>query len=247
MSILAPLTDMGVSVFLGENGKLKLQCGREIPEAVEYARQHKDAIIAELKSSANPAPLPDACPLVNGGPCPPGCRFTNEVLAELIESGELPNRTTGCPLRSACGLFAEWPLKRRQAESHRCLGESCAHGSFQEHGGILYLWCGQTQQPVIDLPSCPLGSWHRNEQGWPVHGAAPQAQAPLKVRSESKGYLDPRKAEAPEDCGKCPAYDVGTGRCYGTAYYERKAGPWYSGQEALDRCPRKKWAREVCE
>lgn len=48
---------------------------------------------------------------------------------------------------------------------------------------------------------------------------------------------------APENdrisCDTCPAYDPALERCYGIAFFKHKSGPWYSGQEAQARCPRK--------
>ena len=49
--------------------------------------------------------------------------------------------------------------------------------------------------------------------------------------------LDPGTEEI--QCETCPAYDAQFGRCYGLAFYEQKPGPWYSGPEAIERCPRR--------
>lgn len=115
MSTLAPLHELGVTVQVTDDGKLRLQCDREIPEAVEYARRNKQAIVAELTRDAGKRgrpPLPDACPLVNGGYCPPECRFETRLMVRLIETGALPDPKIGCPLRHVCGLFSEWPRTR---------------------------------------------------------------------------------------------------------------------------------------
>lgn len=53
MSVLTPLQDMGVMVVLTETGRLKLQGSNNndqavVDMAIEYARNHKPAIIAAL-------------------------------------------------------------------------------------------------------------------------------------------------------------------------------------------------------
>jgi hypothetical protein len=67
MSVLTPLQDMGVTVFLSDAGKLRIQ-GRasqldqaQIDSAVEYARNHKPAIIAALSQNGSPGQC-ESCP-----------------------------------------------------------------------------------------------------------------------------------------------------------------------------------------
>jgi hypothetical protein len=117
-------------------------------------------------------PLPDACPLVTGGSCPTGCRYTTKFLVRLIKTGALPDPQIGCQLRSVCGLFSEWPRTRPEYLKHE------------------------------DVPPAP----------------EPEVD---QIR-----------------CETCPAWDAERRRCYGIAYFEHRSGPWYSGQAALDQCPR---------
>ena len=67
MSVLTPLQDMGVTVILSDAGKLRIQ-GRasqldqsQIDSAVEYARNHKPAIIAALSQNGTPGQC-ESCP-----------------------------------------------------------------------------------------------------------------------------------------------------------------------------------------
>ena len=67
MSVLTPLQEMGVNVILSDAGKLRIQ-GRaskldqsEIDSAVEYARNHKPAILAALTQSGAPGDC-ESCP-----------------------------------------------------------------------------------------------------------------------------------------------------------------------------------------
>jgi hypothetical protein len=120
-------------------------------------------------------PLPDVCPLVTGGSCPTGCRYTTKFLVRLIKTGALPDPQIGCQLRSVCGLFSEWPRTRPELPA------------------------------LEDIPPA----------------------------------LEPEVEEI--RCESCPAWDVERSRCYGLSYFEHRSGPWYSGQEALGRCPRKEY------
>ena len=61
MSILTPITDMGVSVSLSVNGKIKLTGKAETPQAVEFVRRHREAIIAALSQTGEPGQC-ESCP-----------------------------------------------------------------------------------------------------------------------------------------------------------------------------------------
>jgi hypothetical protein len=45
-----------------------------------------------------------------------------------------------------------------------CFFHHCELASYQ----IAALFCGETQQLVLDMACCPLGMWHKGENGWPV-------------------------------------------------------------------------------
>ena len=67
MSVLTPLQDMRVSVFLSDTGNLKIQ-GRasqldrsQIDSAIQYARIHKPAIIAALSQNGSSGQC-ESCP-----------------------------------------------------------------------------------------------------------------------------------------------------------------------------------------
>ena len=61
MSILTPLNDLGVSVSLSDNGKIKLTSKDEKPEAVEFVRRHREAILAALSQTGTPGQC-ESCP-----------------------------------------------------------------------------------------------------------------------------------------------------------------------------------------
>jgi len=48
-----------------------------------------------------------------------------------------------------------------------CLFHHCNQASYQS--GTLF--CGEKEQPVIDLFDCPFGMWHKEADGWPVAGS----------------------------------------------------------------------------
>jgi hypothetical protein len=107
VSALSPLRELGLLVSITDTG-LRLSGLSALPKdqaarVVEYAKEHKPAIIAEL--SAGPR-LPEACPFLTGDACPPGCRFETRLFLRMIETGVLPT-AEGCPLLSACGLLAK--------------------------------------------------------------------------------------------------------------------------------------------
>lgn len=67
MSVLTPLQDMGVTVILSDAGNLRIQ-GKasqldqfQIDSAVEYARNHKPAIVAVLSQDGTPGQC-ESCP-----------------------------------------------------------------------------------------------------------------------------------------------------------------------------------------
>ena len=49
----------------------------------------------------------------------------------------------------------------------KCLGISCEFCRYKQKG-IIFLWCGKVDGPVIDLPRCPLGHWAKDEMGFPI-------------------------------------------------------------------------------
>ena len=104
MSILAPLNKMGVSVSLSEKGKLKLTAKAPNPEAVEFVKRNRAAIITELQKSDLPNPdLPASCPFNTGGFAPEGCRFSHDLLMSLIVAGVMPDPKIGCMFKAVCG------------------------------------------------------------------------------------------------------------------------------------------------
>lgn len=186
MSILVQLEDMGVTVHLAENGKLKVRGRGHNNDVVEYIRTHKQAIVEAL---SNRTELPQSeCPLVHGGFAPPECRYTHKVLIRMIETGTLPDPCTGCPLRRVCPLgdqLSEFDDGLSSADQELsslnelsdyadkrsfCLGVHCERAGYRQHGGIECKWCGEVNQAVIDLTGCPSGHWHRDRHGMPVLG-----------------------------------------------------------------------------
>jgi hypothetical protein len=173
MSYLNAIRNMGASVRLSKDGKLKLSGSGDHDSVVAYVREHKEDIIHELESSDLPNPdLPPICPFNTGGYAPDGCRFAHDLLMNLIVTGVMPDPEVGCMFKCVCG---ELPDRKKQVKPFVA-----------------------DERPVV-----------------------------------------PNPAETEIDCSICPAFDTETRRCYGIAYYKHKTGPWYSGQKALDRCPRK--------
>jgi hypothetical protein len=104
MSALAPLRELGLVASITITGSLRLKGLSTLPKdqaarVVEYAREHKPAIIAELSSAPK---LPEACPL-HGGPMPNACRFHPRFFKRMVAEGVLPT-PEGCPLLMICKL-----------------------------------------------------------------------------------------------------------------------------------------------
>ncbi len=51
---------------------------------------------------ANPG-LPANCPFNSGGHAPAGCRFSHDLLMNLIVTGVMPMADGGCPFKGICG------------------------------------------------------------------------------------------------------------------------------------------------
>lgn len=174
MSYLDAIRNMGASVRLSKDGKLKLSGTGDHDSVVAYVREHKVDIIHEIESSDLPNPdLPPTCPLNTGGHAPDGCRFAHDLLMNLIVAGVMPDPDVGCMFKHICG---ELPDRKKQAK-------------------------------------------------------------PLVADEHS---VVPEPVETKIDCTTCPPFDAEKRRCYGIAYYQHKAGPWYHGQKVLGHCPRKK-------
>jgi hypothetical protein len=141
-----------------------------------------------------PQEAQNECPLVLGGFAPPECRYTHELLIRMIKTGALLDPDTGCPLRRVCELgtqldeFDELSSADKISSNSRtrnelssanelsderpfCLGVHCDHAGYRQHDGIECKWCGEANEPVIDLAGCPSGHWHRDGHGMPVLGA----------------------------------------------------------------------------
>ncbi len=162
-------------------------------------------------------PLPTDCPMVDGGACPPGCRFETKFLCRMIEEGSLPDPETGCPLRGVCGLFSEWPRQERQPSPLRCLGHDCEYVARNPETASLR--CEKADAEVIDMTACPNGKWSRD------------LPRPTKQIGTPHG--------APGDCEHCPACDKETMMCHFAAYYLHKSGRPAPCSQIRMNCPRK--------
>ncbi|GAB6909653.1 hypothetical protein DESC_810093 [Desulfosarcina cetonica] len=171
---------------------------------------------AATATPATPATLPSACPLVDGGICPPGCRFETKLMVRMLENGTLPDPKIGCPLRGACGLFSEWPRADRQPLPLQCLGHDCQHVARDPETAALR--CEKADAEVIGMAECPMGRWSRG--------------LPKSARQTSTPYGDPG------DCECCSACDKTTMMCHHTAFFEHKAGRGVPCAQIRANCPR---------
>ncbi len=115
MTSLAMFEDLGLDVALSPNGKIRLKGLSGIAEekarrVVEFAREHKQAIISELSRKT----LPTTCPLLTGI-VPKACRFEPKFFQRMIKEGVLP-LNGGCPIQRVCKLY--------QQQSGRSLDEN---------------------------------------------------------------------------------------------------------------------------
>ena len=92
-------------------GLSKLQ-GEKKEEIIEFAKNHKFAIIGALADLPNPD-LPATCPFNTGGYAPAGCRFSHDLLMSLIIADVMPDPDVGCILKHICG---ELPEKKDEAK-----------------------------------------------------------------------------------------------------------------------------------
>jgi DNA primase len=66
-------------------------------------------------------------------------------------------------------VFEEYQPVNPTEEEHvlidgTCFFHHCELASYQNAA----LFCGETQQLVLDMACCPLSMWHKGENGWPV-------------------------------------------------------------------------------
>ena len=110
-----------------------------------------------------------------------------------------------------------------------------------EHGGFCPDGCRFTTDSLVGLiktgvmpdpkKRCPLRQVCGLFSEWP------------RTRPESSPVVEedtpsPEPESVGATCGTCPAWDAESQRCYSTAYFEHKAGPWYIGEDPLKKCLR---------
>lgn len=182
-------------------------------DVVDNPRQQKSAC---LPVPADLSSLPDACPMVTGDGCPPGCRFETKFFVRMLEQGILPDPAVGCPLVHVCGLVPDRPQEDRQPSPLTCLGHECQHVSRGPETAALR--CEKADAEVIDMAECPTGRWLRD------------LPRPTKQIGTPHGV--------PGDCENCPACDKERMMCHYTAFFECRASHGVPCVQARTSCPR---------
>ncbi|BBO82470.1 hypothetical protein DSCO28_30360 [Desulfosarcina ovata subsp. sediminis] len=122
-------------------------------------------LMAKKSDLPNPS-LPPTCPFNTGGHAPAGCRFSHDLLMNLIYTGVMPDPEVGCMFKGCCG---ELPERKRPVEPPapaQCFGLDCDYVSRHDDAAGA-LWCSNADKAVIDLKECPRQRWVRNKKGMP--------------------------------------------------------------------------------
>lgn len=90
--------------------------------------------------------------------------------AHTIEKGVPPSFYINMPTSVPLSSRAQVTSGQNKSSLQKCLNHPCKHSRRKIIDGniVAWPWCGRQNKPVIDIQTCPLSLWTKDEKGFPI-------------------------------------------------------------------------------